>query len=170
MTPGSQESDALNRLLAGAADAIAAVRSCWLVTAEGGGFRHARPMGRLQRDLQADDWRVRFVADGRSRKTREIQDGPGVTVTFQHGDAAFVALAGVATLRHDVSEAELLLHKSFELYFPTEQHRANATIIEIDVQEMELWIRGVTAEPFGLKPTRLERDETRVWSLVPDGA
>lgn len=171
MMPVPHESDAgVNRLLAGAANAIAGVRFCWLMTAATGGLRHARPMGRLQSDLEADDWRMRFVADGCSRKMREIRDGRSVTATFQDGDAAFVALAGVATLRCDAAEAQLLLRKSFELYFPTEQHRANATVIEIDVREMELWIRGVTAEPFGLKPTRLERDATRVWRLVGDGA
>jgi hypothetical protein len=32
---------------------------------------------------------------------------------------------------------------------------------------MELWIRGVTQEPFGLHPTLLERDPRGTWSLSP---
>lgn len=169
MTHGSGECDAhVSRLLAGAASAIAAVRSCWLVTAAADGSWHARPMGRLQRDVEADDWRMRFVADGRSRKAREIHGAGSVTVTFQQGDDAFVSLAGFPTVRHGAAEAQLLLQKSFERYFPTEQHRAHAAVIEIDVREMELWIRGVTPEPFGLRPTRLERAAARVWRLVKD--
>lgn len=170
MTSGSCACDAqVKHLLAGAATTIAAVRSCWLVTPAAGGSWHARPMGRLQRDIEADEWRIRFVADGRSRKAREIQGLRSVTATFQQGDDAFIALAGVPTLRRDASEARLLLKKSFDVYFPTEPHQANAAVIEIDVREMELWIRGVTPEPFGLRPTRLERDAARVWRQVADG-
>ncbi|MGH8200807.1 MAG: pyridoxamine 5'-phosphate oxidase family protein [Steroidobacteraceae bacterium] len=169
MTPGSHDRAAhINRLLAGAANAIATVRSCWLVTAAAGGAWRARPMGRLQCDLEADDWRLRFVADGRSRKAREIHGAGSVTATFQQGDDAFVALAGVPAVRCDAAEARLLLKKSFDVYFPTEQHRANAAVIEIDVRELDLWIRGVTPEPFGLQPTRLERDAGRMWRVVSD--
>jgi hypothetical protein len=32
---------------------------------------------------------------------------------------------------------------------------------------MELWIRGVTPEPFGLRPTILERDDGGGWRLAP---
>lgn len=158
----------VSRLLAGAASTIAAVRYCWLVTANGP--CHARPMGRLQRDLQADDWRLRFVADGRSRKIRHIRDAGSATITFQDGDDAFVVLTGTPSLRQDASEAQLLLKTSFETYFPTAEHRANATVIEIDLSRMELWIRGVTPEPFGLQPTRLERDASRGWLLAPQGS
>jgi general stress protein 26 len=171
MTPGAHARDAqLNRLLAAAANVIATVRSCWLVTAATGGTWHARPMGRLQCDLEADDWRLRFVADERSRKAREIHGTGSVTATFQQGDDSFVALAGVPAVRCDAAEARLLLKKSFDVYFPTEQHRDNAAVIEIDVRELELWIRGITPEPFWLRPTRLERDVTRVWRLVCDGS
>ena len=52
------------------------------------------------------------------------------------------------------------------LYFPTEQDRANAIFVEVDVERMELWIRGVTPEPFGLRATILERDAGRGWRLV----
>lgn len=158
----------LSRLLAGAAEAITAVRSCWLVTAAADGSWHARPMGRLKRDIAADDWRIRFVADGRSRKAREIHGAASATVILQQGDDAFVALAGVPSLRRDVSEAQLLLQKSFDVYFPTEHDRANAAVVEIDIREMELWIRGITPEPFGLHPTRLEREAGRAWRLVKD--
>jgi hypothetical protein len=33
---------------------------------------------------------------------------------------------------------------------------------------MELWIRGVTPEPFGMRPTTLERDAGGAWRLIPD--
>jgi general stress protein 26 len=168
MTRELQEGDGeVSRMLKGTAAAIASVRTCWLVTATAAGAWHARPMGGLHRDLERDDWRMRFVADGRSRKTREIRGAGRVAAIFQHGEDAFGTLIGVPSLRRDVPEAQLLLKKSFDTYFPTGEDRANAAVIEIDIQEMELWIRGVTPEPFGLQPTRLERDAARAWHLIP---
>lgn len=167
MTREVQESDAeVSGLLTGTAAAIASVRTCWLLTATAGGAWNARPMGGLHRDLERDDWRMRFVADGRSRKAREICGGGRVAAIFQQGEDAFGTLVGVPSLRRDIPEAQLLLSKSFDTYFPTGEDRANAAVIEIDIQEMELWIRGVTPEPFGLQPTRLERDATRAWHLI----
>jgi hypothetical protein len=48
-------------------------------------------------------------------------------------------------------------------YFPTEKDRANAAFIEITVQQMDLWIRGITPEPFGLRPMKLERNAVGAW-------
>jgi hypothetical protein len=40
-------------------------------------------------------------------------------------------------------------------------------LIEVEVARMELWIRGVTPEPFGPYPTILERDVEGAWRLLP---
>ena len=56
----------------------------------------------------------------------------------------------------------------YNVYFPDEENRANATFVEVNVERMELWIRGVTPEPFGLHPTILERDTTATWRLSPE--
>lgn len=157
----------LTPLLSGAAKAIAGVRYCWLLTAGQPEWLSARPMGRLQRDLEEDDWRLRFVADGRSRKMRELERCGQVAAIFQDGDEAFLTLTGVPTFRSDETLASQLLKKSFEVYFPSEQDRAHAAVIEIDTRRMDLWIRGVTPEPFGVRPVRLERDATRRWQLMP---
>ena len=53
-------------------------------------------------------------------------------------------------------------------YFPDEEERANAAFVEVNVERMELWIRGVTPEPFGLHTTILERDATAAWRLRAD--
>jgi hypothetical protein len=34
------------------------------------------------------------------------------------------------------------------------------------VSRMALWIRGVTPEPFGLRPTLLERETGQEWRLI----
>lgn len=157
----------LSRLLAGAAKTIASVRYCWLLTGPQPGWLNARPMGRLQCDLEADDWRFRLVADDRSRKARELQLTQRAAAVIQSGDEAFVTLTGIPTLRTDAALARQFLKTSFEAYFPSDEDRAHAAVIEIDTRSMDLWIRGVTPEPFGLYPVRLERGAARSWRVVP---
>lgn len=123
-------------------------------------------MGRLVRDVDVDDWVIRFITDGRSRKAAEIRRAGRATVIFQKADDAFVSLVGSATLREEASEVAQRLKNSYDAYFSSEQERANAALIEIDVQRMELWIRGVTPEPFGSQSATLERYERGAWRLT----
>ena len=157
----------VNRLLAGAAKAVASAGYCWLATtAENGGAR-ARPMGRPNEN----DWTIRsltFLTDGRSRKASDIRRAGKVTVIFQHdADDAYVTLIGAATLRESASEVRRRWKAGYNVYFPSEQDRSNAAFIEIETERMELWIRGVTPEPFGLHTTILERDTSGNWRLIP---
>ena len=165
MSQANNEHDAaeVNRLLAGAAKAIASVRYCWLATAAGTGG-DLRPMGRLPPEVGDDEWMIRFVSDGRSNKASAIRRDDVVTIIFQNEpDEAFVSLIGVATLRERASEDGEHWKKAYEVFFPTEPDRANATFIEVDTRRMELWIRGVTPEPFGMQKTVLERDLGGGW-------
>jgi general stress protein 26 len=154
----------VSALLAGAAKAIRAVRYCWLVTKAADGF-NARPMGRVLPEKSEDGWIMRFVTDGRSRKAHELAGEREVGLIFQSDpDEAYVALFGSARLLERASDVERFWKKHYEAYFPTPADRAAAAFIEVDVVRMELWIRGVTPEPFGLNATKLARDEG-VWRL-----
>ena len=157
----------VRRLLVGAAEAIANVRYCWLVTAADAGLVNARPMGQTPRALDEDEWAVRFVTDGRSRKASEIWRDSKVTLIFQReADDAYVALSGTATLRVGATQDRRHWQDAYEIYFPGEEDRANAAFIEVRGERMELWIRGVTREPFGIRPTRLERGAAASWRLI----
>ena len=161
----------VGRLLAGAAKTIARVRYCWLVTAAGSGGANARPMGRLLHDPDEDEWKIRFVTDGRSRKASDIGRSGKVTIIFQDDpDDAFVTLTGSAALRRDASEVRRRWKRGYDAYFPSEEDRANAIFVEIDVERMELWIRGVTPEPFGLRTTVLAREGRGPWQLMAGGS
>jgi general stress protein 26 len=158
----------VDRLIAGAAKTMASVRYCWLATSsEDGGFS-ARPMGRLPREDGDAEWTIRLLTDGRSRKAAQIRRSARVVLTFQHdANDAFVQAFGAARLRESASEVLPRWKSAYDVYFPTEQDRASASFVEIEVERMELWIRGVTPEPFGLFPTVLERAESRGWRLAP---
>ncbi len=169
MSRAEDERDAaeVSRFLAGAAKAIAGMRYCWLMTAAETGGATVRPMGLLPRDPDENEWKIRFLTGGRSRKASDIRRTGKVTVIFQRdADDAYVTLAGTASLRDDASEVRRRWKNAYNVYFPTEQDRANAAFVEIDAERLELWIRGVTPEPFGLYPTILERNASGNWRLV----
>lgn len=155
----------VNGLLAGAAKNIASARYCWLVTQAGTGGAHARPMGHISPNGDEDTWTIWFIADGRSRKASEIRRTRSAEVIFQHDSTdAYAVLGGPATLLEG-PEVSRRWKRAYDAYVPDEQVRANAVFIEVRAERMELWIRGVTPEPFGLKPTVLERGKTGIWGL-----
>jgi len=157
----------VNHLLAGAKKVVASVRYCWLLTEAETGGANARPMGRLLPGPNENDWMIRFITGGLSRKAFDIRRANKVGLIFQDADDAFVVLAGRAKLL-EASSMRQLWKDDYNVYFPDEENRANATFVEVNVERMELWIRGVTPEPFGLHPTILERDTTATWRLSPE--
>ena len=100
-----------------------------------------------------------------SRKVFDIRRASKVGLIFQDADDAFVVLIGRAKLLEGASSMRQLWKDDYDVYFPGEEDRANATFVEVNVERMELWIRGVTPEPFGLHTTILERDATAAWRL-----
>jgi general stress protein 26 len=161
--PGDVE---VSRLLAGAAKMIGSVRYCWLVTESEAGGVNARPMGRVLPDPDEGDWKIRFVADGRSHKASDIRRADKIELIFQHDHGeAFAVFTGRAALIDDPSDIARLWKSAYDSYFPSEADRVNAVFIETCVERMKLWIRGVTPEPFGLQPTIVERSAGGRWYL-----
>jgi general stress protein 26 len=157
----------VSRLLAGAAKTIASARYCWLATTAENGSVNARPMGRLLHDADEDEWTIHFITDGRSRKAADMRRASRVALIFQRdADDAFVTLISKATLRESASEVRERWKAAYDAYVPSELARANAIFVDVNVERMELWIRGVTPEPFGFYPTILERDASGDWRIV----
>jgi general stress protein 26 len=116
-------------------------------------------MGRVLNDPGEDEWRIRFLTDGRSHKVADMRRAEEVAILFQHDpDLAFVTLIGRAALYENASETRRRWKSAYDVYFPSETDRENAIFVEVEVERMELWIRGVTPEPFGLRATVLRRD------------
>jgi general stress protein 26 len=156
----------VSRLLAGAAKTMRSARYCWLATTADAGAPHVRPMGRVLKDSGEDEWKIRFLTDGRSRKAAEMRRAGEVTILFQHDpDLAYVNVIGRAALHEQASETRNRWKPAYDAYFPSEADRASAIFVEVDAQRLELWIRGVTPEPFGLRATVLERD-VEGWRLI----
>jgi general stress protein 26 len=162
------EADAIDvsRLLAGATRTMRSARYCWLATATEAGAPDPRPMGRVLNDPGEDEWKIRFLTNGRSRKAADMRRASEVSILFQHDpDLAFVTMIGKATLHENASETRARWKPAYDVYFPSDTDRANAIFVEVEIERMELWIRGVTPEPFGLRATVLERD-AEGWRLI----
>jgi general stress protein 26 len=158
----------VRRLLAGAEKVITSVRYCWLATEAETGCVSARPMGRILPDAHENRWTIRFVTDGRSHKVSEIRRTGTVELIFQRdAEDAFVLLIGKASVLEDASEIRRFWKEAYNAYFPSDSDRANATFVEVNVERMLLWIRGVTPEPFGLRATVLEQGAADTWHLRP---
>jgi general stress protein 26 len=157
----------VNRLLGAASEKIKKVRYCWLVTAAEDGGANPRPMGRLPRDADDDEWTLRFITDGRSRKAADMRRASRVAIILQHDpDEAFVTLFGKATLHDNEAEVRKRWKDAYDAFFASAADRANAVFVAVDIERMELWIRGVTPEPFGMRATILERDAGRSWQIA----
>jgi general stress protein 26 len=161
------EADEVKGLLAAAAGRIAKARFCWLLTAAGEGGLRPRPMGRLPRDADDDPWTLRFITDGASPKAAALRRGGEVSVIFQNdADDTFAAIAGKARLIEDKGEIGKRWNAAYDVYFPEGPERSSAIFVVIDTMRVELWIRGVTPEPFGIRTTIIERDAGRHWRLI----
>jgi len=156
--------ETIRRLQEATAEVISRVHYCWLVTQPRDGVCSARPMGRILPERDDGSWAVRFIADRRSHKATEIERSPGVQLIFQDdAQEAFVTLGGCAQLLTDSVSVRGFWKRAYDVYFPTETDRANAIFVEVEIELMRLWIRGVTPEPFGLQPVVLGRDERGNW-------
>jgi general stress protein 26 len=156
----------VKELLGAAARKISKVRYCWLLTGAGEGGIRPRPMGRLPRDADDDEWRLRFITDSRSPKVADMRRDGRVSVIFQHDpDDAFVAVAGKASLVEGKPEIRRRWASAYDAFFPEGPDQSSAIFLTIDAIRVELWIRGLTSEPFGLRTTVIERDAARGWQL-----
>ena len=160
------ETDRVDFYLAAAAQVVAHARYGWLATSGEAGAVNARPMGRLPQG-RGDDWVLRFVTDARSRKVGEIARGDRVAVIMQReAEDAYLSLAGEAVVRPHARTDAAHWRAAYRAYFPGEGEEAHAAFLEVRVDRVELWIRGVTPEPFGLRTTALERDAAGGWREV----
>lgn len=159
----------LNRLLEGVSKTVRSTRFCWLATASEDGLANVRPMGRLLPEAGEgnDAWKIVFFTDGRSPKAADIRRNNRVTLIFQQdADDAFVALTGKAHLVESKSEVDRRWKDAYNGFLPNPEDRAHVVFVDVDIERMELWIRGVTPEPFGFHTTKLERDSERGWRVA----
>jgi general stress protein 26 len=161
---GQPDASQAARLLAAAAQTLASVRFCWLLTAGQGGSTNSRPMGLLEPEPGNDAWKLLFLTNRRSPKAADIRRDRRVRIDIHNDSAyAFVSLIGTATLHEEAAEVRKRWKPAYD---QISRSGADVAFIEIDVHGMDLWIRGVTPEPFGFITTTLKRDAGGAWQVV----
>jgi general stress protein 26 len=165
--PKATETEIL-RFLAAARETIAAVPVCWLATRSLEGGTNARAVSSSAGPPGSDEWTRRCLVRRSSRKVAEMQAAPLVTLAFQHpsGDR-YIALGGRATIIEDVAEMRTIWSSDLDAHFPPGFADANMIIVQVDVDRIEIHVRGLTPEPFGAGRTLLERQPAGSWHFIP---
>jgi general stress protein 26 len=155
----------IERLLEGAERVIARAPHCWLMTLAQGGGVNARPMGRITQAPSQTGWNLNFLADARSKKAGDIHFARQVRLVFEEGDDAFVSLAGTAEVISDSAIIGRRWKPDYDRIYPSAEDKTHAVFIDIKAEELRLWIRGLTPEPFGVRSLTLRRALDGNWRL-----
>jgi general stress protein 26 len=154
--------------LSAARETVAAVPVCWLATRSLEGGTNARAVSSSAGPPGSDEWTRRFLVRRSSRKVAEMRAAPLVTLAYQHpsGDR-YIALGSRATIIEDVAEMRTMWTRDLDAHFPPGFADANMIVIQVDVDRIEVHVRGLTAEPFGAGRTLLERQPAGSWRFIP---
>lgn len=154
--------------LGAARETIASVRCCWLATRALDGGANARAVQINPGAFGSDEWTRRFLCRRASRKVGEMRQDSRVTLAYQIESDAYVALGGLACLVEDRAEMRSLWPSTMDARFPAGFADAHMMVVRVEVQRIEVHVRGVTREPFGHGRTLLERATTGTWRFIPD--
>ena len=155
------------RMLAAARRVIEALPFFWVVTPAADGGANARIVNAQPGRAGEDFWTRWFLTPPNGRKAEEIRNAGRVTLAYQHPSGeAFVALSGRAELIDDPGEVNSRFRGS---RFDDAQGVVAAGLVAVRVigEDLELHVRGVTAEPWGRGRTSLSRNPDGSWTLHP---
>jgi general stress protein 26 len=156
------------QFLTAARETIAAVPVCWLATRSLEGGTNARAVSSSGGPPGSDEWTRRFLVRRSSRKVAEMRAAPLVTLAFQHPlGERYIALGGRATINEDVAEMRTMWSSDLDVHFPPGFADANMIVIQVNVDRIEVHVRGLTPEPFGAGRTLLERQPAGSWRYIP---
>jgi general stress protein 26 len=158
----------VDRLLTAARDTMARVTYCWAATLSGDGGVNLRLVGPIPGVSGEEDWTIWFVTSGGSRKAADIRRAGRLTLGYQHAPDDYVALICRAALVEDRSEIRGRWLERWRLYFPAGPDDPDTIFVRMNVERIELCVRGATAEPFGSRHSVIERGDGRSWKIVSD--
>jgi general stress protein 26 len=154
--------------LAAARQTIAEIPLCWLATRSLEGGVNVRAVRVNAGAPGCDEWTRRMLVRRGSRKIPEIRAAPLITLAFQHASGdRYVALGGRASLLEDNAQMRSLWSSAMDPHFPDGFAEANMIVLQVEIDSIELHVRGITAEPFGTGRTLLQRDGSNGWRYVP---
>jgi general stress protein 26 len=163
------ESQTVEQILLVAKDTTAKVPNCWAVTADQRGGANARVVQPFLSQLDQDDWVVRFLTSGSSRKAAEIASSGRISLGYQYdAEQACVTLVGAARIVDDRGYREDNWRTEWNAFFPKGPSDVDAVIVEVTVERIEVWnlARRIAAPPNGLRAATLQRAESGGWQSL----
>ena len=164
MEPGSAS---VERLLAAAAATMEKARYCWAMTVAEDGRVNARPMGPQKSPASEDPFGILFLTRRGSRKALEIGRTGRLSVVYQHdADDCYVTLIGRGVIIADRALLRARWQPAWNQFFPAGADDETSIFVQLVADRIELWVRGVTPEPFGTRGAIMERGPGQPWRLV----
>ena len=148
---------------------MATVADCWAATSSETGGVNVRVVGPIPGVPGEEDWTIWFATWHASRKAADIRRSGLLTLGYQyHPERAYVALIGGAALIEDRRELRDRWLESWRLYFPGGPDDPETIFVRMNTHRIELCVLGVSPEPFGSRPSVIERGDDRSWRIVSD--
>jgi general stress protein 26 len=158
----------ITTFLAAAHETVIGLRICWLATRSQEGGTNVRAVDCFAGPPGSDKWTRRFLVRRSSRKVAEMRAAPMVSLACQHASGdRYVALGGRATIIDDLKEMRSLWSSELDAIMPAGFADANMIVVRLDVDRIEVHVRGLTPEPFGTGRTLLERQPDGSWRYIP---
>jgi general stress protein 26 len=105
-----------------------------LVTVDENGKPHAREMAPFTPE---ENWKIWLGTTTGSRKTKQIQDNPNVTVFYYDPDGkSYVSVAGIARLVNDKDKKEKYWDDAWTQFYPDKEN--NYILIEVTPANLEI--------------------------------
>lgn len=122
------------------ADLLRSIRVAFLVTGDGSGGLHARPMYTLAVDPETFDGELDFFTDADAVKVHELESLPSVLITYADTAAnRYVIVHGTARVDRDVARARKLWSIHAQAWWPEGPESPNLAVIRVRVQRAEYW-------------------------------
>ena len=107
-----------------------------LITHDGGGTLHARPMAIADITEACALW---FITNDQSDKVHEIGRDTRVHVVCQRDHSVYLSVAGVASVVRDRSRIEAVWKEPFRVWFPEGQADPHLALIHVTPDRAEYW-------------------------------
>jgi general stress protein 26 len=157
----------VERLLAAAAATMEKARYCWAITVAEDGSANARPMGPQKSPASEDPFGILFLTRRGSGKALEIGRTGRLSVVYQHdADDSYVTLIGRGVIIADRALLRARWQPAWNRFFPAGVDDETSMFVQLEAERIELWVRGVTPEPFGTRGAIMERGPGQPWRLV----